>query len=291
MENPEISIVEALNHIQSWLNAGEYDRVIRGTQEILELEPGNQRALSLMKQAEEKRHQPVIDPLAELQVHTPDAPERSEGEIKKNSDGDTEKRKLFLAMLLPAIIVVLIGGSTIWWLANRQREETIVNSVTSNLPVDRSYLDENEKRLEELTNLSLALERYKVIHGAYPSVSQLESALEDSGDFEEVPSDPRQGEIDKAGKPFGYIYAVYEGIAGENSVYILSALFEDSKGFGYAWAKGAPIKNYPDYRKFEESNITFVGAPERAVGPSTNDTEVELQEEPSGPQVNPDNKK
>ena len=121
------------------------------------------------------------------------------------------------------------------------------------------------------------------MNGAYPSVSQLDSALMDNGYFDELPSDPRQGEIDKAGKPFGYIYAVYDGIGGENSVYILSALFEDSKGFGYAWTKGAPIKNYPDYRNYEEENITFVGGEE--------DAAVELQEEPSGPKVNPEYQK
>ena len=231
MENSEISIIEALNHIQSWLNAGEYDKVIQGAQEVLGLEPGNQRALSLLKQAEEKRRSdaepkaerspvPPYDPLSELQVQHA-TPKQSGGESKKEeTDEHTEKRKLFLAMLIPAVIVVLIGGSTIWWLSNREREETIVNSVTSSLPEDQTYLEENEQRLDEMTDIAKALERYKVMNGAYPSVSQLEDALVESEYFEEVPSDPRQGEIDKAGKPFGYIYAVYEGIAGENSVYM-----------------------------------------------------------------------
>ena len=133
------------------------------------------------------------------------------------------------------------------------------------------------------------------MNGAYPSVSQLDSALVDSAYFEEVPSDPRQGEIDKTGKPFGYIYAVYNGIGGENSVYVLSALFEDSKGFGYAWSKGAPIKNYPDFRNYEEENITFItpDTPERSEGAlkEEEDTAVELQEEPSGPKVNPEYQK
>ena len=53
MENQEVSIIEALNQLQSWLNAGEYDKVVQGAQEVLGLEPGNQRALSLLKQAEE----------------------------------------------------------------------------------------------------------------------------------------------------------------------------------------------------------------------------------------------
>ncbi len=268
MGNSEISIIEALNHIQSWLNAGEYDKVVQGAQEVLVLEPGNQRALSLLKQAEGKRlPSPPYDPLSELQVQHA---ERSVAPKEEEPDEQSEKRKLFLAMLLPAVIVVLIGGSTIWWLANREREEIIVNTITTgNLPEDRTYLDENEQRLDELTDISEAIEGYKVKNGAYPSVSQLDFALVENGYFEEMPSDPRQDQIDKAGKAFGYIYAVYEGIGGENSVYIVSALFEDSKGFGYAWTKGAPIKNYPDYREFEESNITFIGGDE-ADAPTVN---------------------
>src|SRR3989338_1488402 len=301
MENQEVSIIEALNQLQSWLNAGEYDKVVQGAQEVLGLEPGNQRALSLLKQAEEKRHaeataehpEPAIpyDPLTELQV---EHAERSVAHTDEH-EAQSEKRKLFLAMLVPAIVVVIVGGSVIWWLANREREDTIANKLTGNLPEDLTYLEGNEQRLDELTTIAETVEAYKVMNGAYPSVSQLDSALVDSAYFEEVPSDPRQGEIDKTGKPFGYIYAVYNGIGGENSVYVLSALFEDSKGFGYAWSKGAPIKNYPDFRDYEEENITFItpDTPERSEGAlkEEEDTAVELQEEPSGPKVTPEYQK
>ena len=298
MENSEVSVIEALNQLQSWLNAGEYDKVVQGAQEVLGLEPGNQRALSLLKQAEEKRHpEPALpyDPLTELQVEHAEYAEPEAERTTNEHEAQSEKRKLFLAMLVPAIVVVIVGGSVIWWLANREREDTIANKLTGNLPEDLTYLEGNEQRLDELTTIAETVEAYKVMNGAYPSVSQLDSALVDSAYFEEVPSDPRQGEIDKTGKPFGYIYAVYNGIGGENSVYVLSALFEDSKGFGYAWSKGAPIKNYPDFRNYEEENITFItpDTPERSEGAlkEEEDTAVELQEEPSGPKVNPEYQK
>ena len=298
MENSEVSVIEALNQLQSWLNAGEYDKVVQGAQEVLGLEPGNQRALSLLKQAEEKRHpEPALpyDPLTELQVEHAEYAEPEAERTTNEHEAQSEKRKLFLAMLVPAIVVVIVGGSVIWWLANREREDTIANKLTGNLPEDLTYLEGNEQRLDELTTIAETVEAYKVMNGAYPSVSQLDSALVDSAYFEEVPSDPRQGEIDKTGKPFGYIYAVYNGIGGENSVYVLSALFEDSKGFGYAWSKGAPIKNYPDFRDYEEENITFItpDTPERSEGAlkEEEDTAVELQEEPSGPKVNPEYQK
>ncbi len=300
MENSEISVIEALNHVQSWLNAGEFDKVVQGCQEILMIEPGNQRALSLLKQAEEKRHlkhspnKPAdpapYDPLATLQVEkTPEEALKTQSA----SENRYEKRKLFLAMLIPAVVVVFVGGATIWWVANRDRAQDIQANITSNLPDDRSYLEENEERLNDLTVIATALDQYKSANGAYPSVDQLQAALVKSENISEVPSDPRQGEIDKAGKPFGYVYAVYSGIGGANSVYILSGLFEDSKGFGYAWTKGAPVKNYSDYRNYEQANVTFIGGDEDAVteaienagknpepAPDTDGTE-------GGPKVNP----
>jgi hypothetical protein len=72
-------------------------------------------------------------------------------------------------------------------------------------------------------------------------------------------------------------------VGGENSVYILSALFEDDDGFGTPWAQGAPIKNYPDFRDYTEDNVTFIGGDEdevETVGKGPNDDGEE-------PKVNP----
>lgn len=272
MNENETTVSQALNQIQSWLNAGEYSKVIQGCQEILEVEPSNQRALALMKKAEEERHrnstpssptpspetpfEPPADPLAHLQV------EPISSAFPHSDFPEThEKRKLFLAMLIPAILVVLLGGGLIWWMANEQREEIIeenLGNAEEPQNPDRSYLEENEERVEQMSKITTVLEAYKVVNGAYPSIEQVERVLAESESFNKVPKDPRQGEEDKAGKAFGYVYAVYGGIGGENSVYILSALFEDSKGFAYPWTKGAPIKNYPDYRDTSKDHIRFI---------------------------------
>lgn len=311
-----MSVAQALNHVQSWLNAGEYDKVIQGCQEVLQIEPGNARALSLMRQAEERRHNEVMghspeasvpveptqeeesptDPLASLQVEKkPEEPSRYEPEVflPEEDDGSEgiEKRKLFLAMLIPAVVVVLLGGAAVWWMANRDREETIEDNLTDEEEVeDIGYLEQNDQRVEDMEKMIKVLEEYKRENGAYPSLSQVEAAFAESDDFEKIPSDPRQGEIDKAGQAFGYIYAIYDGIGGENSVYVLSALFEDSSGFGTPWAQGATIKNYPDYRDYEEENVTFIGGDEDEIeeaGKGLKDEEDE--EEDTGPKVNPNN--
>lgn len=307
-----MSVAQALNHVQSWLNAGEYDKVIQGCQEVLQIEPGNARALSLMRQAEERRHNEVMghspdthhspeasvpvespkeeesptDPLASLQVEK--QPEVFLPEEEDESEG-IEKRKLFLAMLVPAVLVVLLGGAAIWWMANRDREDTIEDNLTDEEEVeDLSYLEQNDQRVEDMEKMIKVLEGYKLENGAYPSLSQVEAAFAESDEFEEIPSDPRQGEIDKAGQAFGYIYAIYDGIGGENSVYILSALFEDNSGFGTPWAQGAAIKNYPDYRDYEEENVTFIGGDEDEIEEAGKGLKDE-DEDDSGPKVNPNN--
>ena len=98
MENSEVSVIEALNQLQSWLNAGEYDKVVQGAQEVLGLEPGNQRALSLLKQAEEKRHpEPALpyDPLTELQVEHAEYAKPEAERTTNEHEAQSEKRKLF----------------------------------------------------------------------------------------------------------------------------------------------------------------------------------------------------
>lgn len=303
--NNEISIAQALNHIQSWLNAGEFDKVIQGCQEILQIEPGNARALALMKLAEERRNadvqgkpmpepSPMPEPVQfEVEEPTPaPVPHDPMPHVQLPPEEDEmedhfEKRKLFLAMLIPAVLVVVLGGAAIWWLANRDREAEINDNLSDETPADElSYLEQNDERVQVIQKLVDAIEEYEEENGEYPSISKIESAIADNEEFDKIPSDPRQGEIDKAGKAFGYIYAVYDGTGGENSVYILSALFEDNRGFGTSWAEGAPIKNYPDFRDYEEDHVTFIGGDEddvETVGKGPEDADED------GPKVNPDN--
>ncbi len=280
MDQNPISVTQALNHIQSWLNAGEYDKVIQGCTEILEMEPTNARALALMKLAEEKRHQtsstptpqpeqaPANDPLAHLQVENAPSlqPEhRSESRLKEPDSID--KRQLFLAMLIPAVLVVILGGGVVWLLSDKKREETISeNSSTSVVETNSSteYLDNNEDRVQAITQMAKVLEAYKLKNGAYPAASEVESVLVESSEFSKIPKDPRQGEIDKAGEDFGYVYAVYNSKFGkENQYYILSALFEDSKGFGSPWSVGETIKNHTDYRDVLKDNVSFIGGEDK----------------------------
>lgn len=272
-----ISVSQALNHIQSWMNAGEFDKVIQGCAEILELEPGNQRALALMKVAEERRHDavapsptpqpepqkvvPTHDPLAHLQVEN--VPSRFEHDTERREESPGEKRQFFLAMLIPAVLVVLIGGSLIWYFADQKRGDLLADNTQTNVTEtpasDTSYLKSNDQRIDDMTKIKEVIESYKVEHGSYPAASQIDVILVQSSTFSKVPVDPRQGNIDKAGKPFGYVYAVYDSFGKANQAYVLSALFEDSKGFGYPWTSGAPSKNYPNYRTVDETHATFLG--------------------------------
>lgn len=280
-DNNSISVSEALNQLQSWLNAGEYDKVVQGCTEILQIEPGNQRALALMKMAEERRHsvadaiqhphhpvapktvEPSRDPLAHLQVeNAPSRFEHNSSEPYQREEVPGEKRQFFLAMLIPAVLVVLIGGGLIWYVADQAHDDLLADNTQNNVietpAPDTSYLKENDQRIEDMTQIKAAIDAYKAAHGSYPSLTQIESALTQNG-FTSVPVDPRQGQVDKAGKAFGYVYASYSVFGKANQAYVLSALFEDSKGFGYAWTSGAPSKNYPDYRTVDEVSATFLG--------------------------------
>lgn len=287
-EQKAISITQAMNHIQSWFNAGEYDKVIQGCAEIMELEPGNQRALALMKMAEEKRHEATLqqnptsmdtqsnDPLANLQVEEPKPetqkmteepsfmPEEPTFAPERAYEERVDKRQLFFAMLVPAVIVVLLGGSLIWYLSNRERSDIIADnsgSSVSSITKDTTYLDENEERVKQMTAMAEIIEDYRRSKGKYPDASDLERILVESDTFSTIPVDPQQGELDTEGKPFGYMYAVYDSKFGKsNQYYILSALFEDSKGVGYEWNVGESVKNYDDYRDISQDNVTFIGS-------------------------------
>lgn len=288
MDDREISITEALNQTQSWLNSGEYEKTIQACQEILSIEPGNQRALALLKQAEERRHSASIQ--EEKPTPTPEAtseapaeaeiePEtKPQPEVKPDPLADLieeensemfgreplqastqEKKKLFLAMLIPAILVVLIGGTIIWILSNRQRDAVIDKTASGTVAEqDVSYIKNNEERVEDLIQMSEILEEYKAQNGIYPSVQQVSSVLLASEELDELPQDPRHEEIDKSGKSFVYIYSVYNGTAGPNSEYVISALFEDSRGFGTPWTRGINLNDHPDFRDTDLSNISVI---------------------------------
>lgn len=289
--------MEALNQIQSWLNAGNLDKVIQGCQEILEIEPGNTRALSMLKQAETLRHEkelaaaeekpsteaqpvpeakPETDPLSNLEVEKPVEPPKPEPEVKPEPKADpypsyrppqASKKKMFLAMVIPAVVVVVIGGMIVMAINNANLSETLDhdrpivsdedNDHSDRPETDLSYLEENEQRVTDLTEMADAIDEYWFDNGHYPSISEIDDLIED--ELGELPIDPRQGDEDASGDPYGYIYAVYN-VTGEGAgTYILSALFQDSKGEAHPWAQGASTKHYEDYRKVKNINVTYIG--------------------------------
>lgn len=310
MDHSEISITQALNQVQSWLNAKEYDKVVQACQEILEIEPENQRALSLLKQAETQKYGDLpaspgasapVTPAPAAPTPAPAAvpnptptPEPSNGFAKLTDSPEAfessphlhmsaaEKRKLFLAVLIPALLVILIGGLLIWFLSNRQREkeieETATDEVSDSEDLNPNYEARNDRRTEDLENIALILENYQQENGSFPSVSQVEDVLLSSGDLDEIPLDPKHGEKGKNDKVFGYIYAVYED-EEENDVYVLSGLFEDSQGMGSPWTQGGDIQIYTDYRDLSEPNVHLLG------DSKTDDDEEEDEEDDEGPKV------
>lgn len=278
MDDREITITQALNQIQSWLNAGEFEKVAQGCKEILTLEPSNQRALALMKQAEEKKFAtapsaplsplapsvplpppppPTITPVNAvpssdpLIAHLQTAAENPRAEALKK-----EKITHLLAMIIPAVLVVIIGSGVLWYLSGRQTDKIIKELVNETSEGD--YLTQNEQRVADLTKMGQVLEKYKSEKGAYPSVGQVDLVMKDG--LGQLPIDPRQGDVDKSGKPYGYIYAVYDS----NRDYIVSAIFEDSKGYAYPWSRGDSVSLYPDYRDLSKNNVHVIGgaAPE-----------------------------
>ncbi len=283
MDNNEISISQALNQLQSWLNAREYDKVIQGAQEILQIEVGNPRAMALMRKAEEERHasiggspmaeavpEPEQEPKPEPAFEPEEKPkqeEKVEEAFEKTfggfDDGNSrvyknDNRKHFFFFFIPAILVVMIGGSIIWYISERQRED-IISDIEDNESKSNEYIEENEDRANDLMEMARVIDAFKDEHGAYPSKDQIEQILVDSDAFSKVPSDPRDGELDKAGKTFGYIYAVYDTEEGDNMEYIISAIFEGDKGFAYPWSRGGSVNDHPDYRDPDSNNVVLIG--------------------------------
>lgn len=311
MDNNEITITQALNQLQSWLNAKEYDKVIQGAQEILQIEAGNQRAMALMRKAEDERHaaaggmaseashlfeakeeakpepmpEPKPEPMPEPKPEPTPSPvrptpafepeerpapkqeEKVEEAFEKTFGGFDNDEKIYksdairhlLAMLIPAILVILIGGLIIWYISDSQRDEVIGDIEDQQNEDGDAYIEENEDRARDLAGIAKVIEAFKKEHGSYPAKDQIEKILIDSGEFKEVPSDPRQGELDKAGKDFAYIYAVYDTEEGKNMEYIISAIFESDKGFAYPWTRGASTKVYTDYRDLDSDNTVLIG--------------------------------
>ncbi len=273
MQNGEISIMEALNQIQSWLNSKELDKAIQGCQEILAIEPDNRRALALLKQAKEAQHEKNILENLSMENLSVEEDKKDKADNKNINDAKKEdchfytpprpnKRKLFLAMLIPAIIVVVLGGLIINSINNIKRNKILTNQkteetdTTSEKP-DTTYLKENDQRVSDLIEMSDVIENYFQENGKYPDLNEVEDLLKEK--LGRVPKDPRQGDKDASGDPYGYMYALYYSKKTKKDAYILSALFQDSKGEAHAWAQGASTKNYTDFREIDAPYVIWIG--------------------------------
>lgn len=268
MDQGEISITQALNQLQSWLNAKEYEKVIQGCREILEMDPSNIRATALLRQAMEGSQAaaapqpepaPALDPLTDLQVEQPQpqpaptpAPTPDLDMFENKLPSKKDSVKLFLATLIPALIVVLVGGFFITRFLLQDRNETIVENQTPVTPANTEYLGQNETRVQDLVKMEGLIEDFKQKNGAYPSVEQAKELLSTF-------KDPKHGSFDKAGRPYGYAYAVYATLEGPNTAYIVSSLFEDSQGFGNLWSRGEEVSRFDGYRDLESSNVLLLG--------------------------------
>ena len=315
MNSEEMSVAQALIKIQNWIDSGAYDNAIKASQEILEIEPGNQRALALMKTAQEKRltdlknqapenpsmptstqtqpmpspaPAPWPEPEESLEApfeNTPSTPtpeqnnwpqaEESPNDLRDFTD--QEKRHLWMALLIPAILVILIGGGIIWALSRQSQNNQTSGNPSINLTTDLSYLEENEVRVKALKVMQSDIENFKLENGMYPQPSQIEDLV-----GKQI-QDPRHGEIDKSGQVFAYIYGVYNNLEGENQSYILSALFEDSKGFGNTWHPGNEnLVNFPNARDLEAENTIVIG---KSLSSEDYNQESIIDTRQSGPKV------
>ncbi|MFT7184250.1 MAG: hypothetical protein ACI9QC_000588 [Oceanicoccus sp.] len=291
MQDGEISIMEALNQIQSWLNAGEVEKAFQGCEEILQIEPGNQRAMGLLKQAESQRFKeekaapssapatapaaapvpPVEEKAAPSSAPTPKPEPKAEPkaepemEYKMYQAPRPSKKKMFLAMVIPAVLVVVIGGSIVNVLNNNNRDEllsttdtpTTVNDQVNDVTPDADYLDENEQRVTDLTEMADAIDEFWWDNGFYPGFGEVEDLIKK--EIDRLPTDPRQGDEDLDGDPYGYMYALYNFEDGKAGAYILSAVFQDSKGQAHPWAQGASTKNYDNYRMINGFHVIYIG--------------------------------
>jgi len=81
------------------------------------------------------------------------------------------------------------------------------------------------------------------------------------------------------------MYAIYDTAAGDNSAYIVSALFEDSRGFGYAWTRGASTSLYDGYRDADSDDVVFIGSDKVSDDPAASSS---TDSSSSGPKVKAD---
>jgi hypothetical protein len=301
MDEPAVPVSLALNQVQSWLNAGETEKAIQGCQEVLNMEPGNTRALVLLRQAYDlaATQKPQVtpmnpiessgDPLQALQVEEKpaetaptQAPAAPQAPVLTEEDDLFEAPKinfqLIAAILIPAVIA--LGVAAIFALKILEKKGPVVDGHTLILE-SSDHLEANETRVKDLQALNTAIENFYNENEAYPTSTQLEELIQADSKLKKL-EDPRHGDIDKAGETYAYIYRVYQTAEGPNSAYALTALFEDSQGFGTEWGYGNGLDASENPRDLK---FAVVIGPELTKTDEKKPTETEAR--PDGPKVKP----
>lgn len=226
-----LTVREALAYLEKQLTNGKYAAVIDGCQDILAVDPRNQKALKLLTKAEKKTRTP------HQSIFTP-------------------------KIIAIGCMIVIVSGIAIWQLT-KEKTPVITHDRTTNQDTENSKEANerkirNQQRLADLTELENAVkEAYKRDH-TYPVAATLEETLTNGGFIEKIPEDPRAGEKDVNGTIFHYMYAVYDNVKGDRQEYILSGIFEENTGENIVWTLGGNTTDHTDYRDDSLPNVAVV---------------------------------
>ncbi len=291
MDEPLVPVSLALNQVQSWLNAGETEKAIQGCQEILTTEPGNMRAPALLRLAyEQAAPAPQAVQAAEEPIVTPATPANpTSGASLEDDFGDLfekpefEKPKwngqLAWAILIPAVLTIVVGGI----ISMKASENAAVDVQNPPVLESHDHLQENEQRMDDLKKINDVIEAFYSENGAYPAQSQLQTLLSADATLKDL-KDPRQGSKEKSGGIYVYLYRVYQTAEGPNTAYALTALFENSQGFGTQWGYGNGLENSEDARDLKFASVIGPELEEEAQLPPASEPR------PDGPKVKPQTK-
>ncbi|MFA6528752.1 MAG: hypothetical protein WCT46_04385 [Candidatus Gracilibacteria bacterium] len=294
--SPEI--LAAIEQVKQWQKDGKTDNAMQGCKEILEIDPQNTEAKTILSSLEKPIQptvsQPIVPPTTTQQQPTPDyeitTPENPLYNVltKSNPVTKTPEKKSSHGILLNLGIVVgtlaILGGIAYGYLTffGNKTDTTVVDLPEENIVIptedDNLVTDEtntettttesdarNEQRFADLTEIETAIKDYYTQNGKYPDAIALATLIPT------MPYDPMDGETDENGQVFAYSYAVYDTDL-ENQEYILAGLLEDENGENTIWTTGADPQDHTDYRDGTAENFIMIM------------TQTETEED-SGPKV------
>ncbi|EKD48058.1 MAG: hypothetical protein ACD_65C00139G0002 [uncultured bacterium] len=227
------TIQDAITQIKEWQAQGKKDDAITGCKEVLEIDPTNQSAKTILAELETPKLEETI-----ISTETPIA--------KKPSHG------ILLNLIAIILIAAIIGGGVFIYfkIFGNKIEKTAPEKepVTEEQPKEEVSETEirNNQRLADLQIIEESVEKYFEENSSYPDTNELVALLGD-----EMPYDPMDGQTDSAGNVFAYSYAGYE------TEYILAGLFEEETE-NTILTTGASVNDHPDYRDEASENVIFI---------------------------------